>query len=87
MIALTLAGLFESAVIGFTVTFVGCFVFDGQQAANLGAVAELSWLGSVIVYLLRQRGVYRNKGVACALWPRISSSQSFRSNLVRNYHM
>jgi hypothetical protein len=56
MIALTFMCLFEAVVVGFTVTFVGCFVLDGQQAANLGIVAEMSWVGSVIVHLLRQRG-------------------------------
>jgi hypothetical protein len=65
MIALTFMCLFEAVVVGFTVTFVGCFVLDGQQAANLGIVAEMSWVGSVIVHLLRQRGRGPVPGLPC----------------------
>jgi hypothetical protein len=49
MTAQTFRCLFEAGGIGFVVTFVGCFGLDGQQAANVGIVAELSWVGSVIV--------------------------------------
>jgi hypothetical protein len=35
--------LIEAAALGFVVTFLGCFTLDGQEAANLGIVAELSW--------------------------------------------
>jgi hypothetical protein len=56
MIALTLTCLFEGGVIGFAVTFVAQLLgLDGQSSANLGIVAETSWVGSVVVYVLRQR--------------------------------
>jgi hypothetical protein len=41
--------LIEAAVLGFVVTFLSCFALDGQAAANLGIVAELSWAIYAIV--------------------------------------
>jgi dolichol kinase len=64
MIALCFICLVQGAVVGFIVTFVACFCFDGDAAANLGFVAEMSWVGSFIVEVLRRAPLRRQLVVA-----------------------